>query len=264
VTSTPDQPQGHPIAAAFFDVDNTILRGSSLFHVAMGLMRHRYFGMHEMTGFALKQVKFVLSGSENLNDMQSVIAAGLSFVEGKSVAELVSLGDQIFDEHMIETLIPGTLALAQAHLDAGEEVWLVTATPIELASLIASRLGLTGALGTVAEVHNGVYTGRLVGPPMHGPAKADAVRALAAEKGFDLRACAAYSDSSNDIPMLTSVGTPVAVNPDSTLRAYARTHQWPIHDFRRREQMKRYAWPAAAALTGAVIGYSMARTTRRR
>ncbi|MEI8261554.1 MAG: haloacid dehalogenase-like hydrolase, partial [Actinomycetes bacterium] len=148
MTSTPKQPQGHPTAAAFFDVDNTILRGSSLFHVAMGLMRHRYFGMHEMTGFALKQVKFVLSGSENLNDMQSVIAAGLSFVEGKSVAELVSLGDQIFDEHMIDTLIPGTLALAQAHLDAGEEVWLVTATPIELASLIASRLGLTGALGT--------------------------------------------------------------------------------------------------------------------
>ena len=64
--------------------------------------------------------------------------------------------------------------------------------------------------------------------------------------------------------MLSSVGTPVAVNPDSTLRAYARTHHWPIHDFRRREHMKRYAWPATAALTGAVIGYAMARTTRRR
>ena len=150
----------------------------------MGLMRHRYFGMHEMTGFALKQVKFVLTGSENLNDMQSVITAGLSFVEGKSVAELVSLGDQIFDEHMIDTLIPGTLALAQAHIDAGDEVWLVTATPIELASLIANRLGLTGALGTVAEVRDGFYTGRLVGPPLHGPAKADAVRTLAADKGF--------------------------------------------------------------------------------
>ena len=248
--------------AAFFDVDNTIMRGSSLFHMAMGLMRHRYFRMHDMAGFAVKQVKFVMSGSEDLEDMQSAITAGLSFVAGKPVAELVALGEQIFDESMVDTLIPGSLALAQAHLDAGDEVWLITATPIELAALIASRLGLTGALGTVAEVHEGIYTGRLVGPPLHGIAKAEAVRALAAHEGIDLRVCAAYSDSVNDIPMLSTVGRPVAVNPDSALRAHARAHGWPIHDFRRREHIKRYALPAAAAVTGAAVGYAVGRAAR--
>lgn len=251
-------------AAAFFDVDNTIMRGSSLFHMAMGLMRHRYFRMHDMAGFAVKQVKFVMSGSEDLEDMQSAITAGLSFVAGRPVAELVALGEQIFDESMVDTLIPGSLALAQAHLDAGDEVWLVTATPIELAALIASRLGLTGALGTVAEVHEGIYTGRLVGPPLHGVAKAEAVRALAAHEGLDLRACAAYSDSSNDIPMLSAVGRPVAVNPDSALRTHARAHGWPIHDFRRREQVKQYALPAAAAVAAGLIGYGIGRAARRR
>lgn len=250
-------------AAAFFDVDNTIMRGSSLFHFARGLMRHRYFSAREMAGFAAKQMKFVLSGSEDLEDMQGAIAAGLSFVEGKRVEDLVALGEQVFDESMLDTLIPGSLALAQAHLDAGEEVWLVTATPIELAAIIAGRLGLTGALGTVAEVRDGVYTGQLVGAPLHGVAKAEAVRALAHHEGLDLRACAAYSDSSNDIPMLSAVGRPCAVNPDSTLRAHAREVGWPIREFRRREQVKKVAIPAAAATAGLAVGLALGRIARR-
>ena len=108
---------------------------------------------------------------------------------------------------MADKICPGTRALAQRHLDAGQRVWLVTATPVELAQIIARRLGLTGALGTVAETEDGVYTGRLVGELLHGPAKAEAVRALAAREGLDLRRCTAYSDSANDVPMLSVVGT---------------------------------------------------------
>ena len=92
------------------------------------------------------------------------------------------------------------------HLDAGQQVWLVTATPYELAATIARRLGLTGALGTVAESVDGVFTGRLVGDILHGAGKAHAVRSLAIREGLNLRRCTAYSDSFNDVPMLSLVG----------------------------------------------------------
>ncbi len=260
------EPKSDPTAAAFFDVDNTVMRGASIFHFAVGLARHNFFSGREIVGFGVKQLKFVLSGSEDLEDMASATEAALSFVEGRSVEELVRLGEEIFDESMVDKLIPGSLALAQGHLDAGQQVWLVTATPVELATLIAKRLGLTGALGTVSEVRGGIYTGRLVGPPLHGLAKAEAIRALAAAEGLDLSRCSAYSDSSNDIPMLSAVGTAVAVNPDPALRAHARENDWKIRDFRRREQFKRVALPAAAGAggiaVGLAVGYAAARARR--
>ena len=254
-----------PSGAAFFDVDNTIMRGASMFHFAVGLARRKYFSGREIIGFGVKQVKFVVSG-EDLEDMASATEAALSFVEGRPVTELEHLGEVIFDESMVDKLIPGTLAIAQGHLDAGQQVWLVTATPIELATVIASRLGLTGALGTVSEVRNGVYTGHLNGPPLHGLAKAEAIRALAAREGLDLSRCSAYSDSANDIPMLSLVGNPVAVNPDATLRAHARENDWKIRDFRRREQFKRAAVPAVSGAggiaIGLVLGYALSRARR--
>jgi HAD superfamily hydrolase (TIGR01490 family) len=261
------EPTSDPTAAAFFDVDNTVMRGASIFHFAVGLARRNYFSGREIIGFGVKQVKFVLSGSEDLEDMASATEAALSFVQGRRVDELVALSEEVFDESMVDKLIPGTLAIAQGHLDAGQQVWLVTATPIELASLIATRLGLTGALGTVSEIRDGVYTGHLDGPPLHGLAKAEAIKALAAREGLDLSRCSAYSDSSNDIPMLSTVGNPVAVNPDPALRAHARENDWKIRDFRRREQVKRFALPAAAGAggiaLGLAVGYATARAGRR-
>lgn len=240
--------------AAFFDVDNTIMRGSSLFHLAVGLAKRKYFRASEISGFARKQLKFVLSGSEDLEDMASATEAALSFVEQRSVTELQALAEEIFDSEMIDKLIPGTLALAQGHLDAGQQVWLVTATPQELAEVIARRLGLTGALGTVAESRNGIYTGHLDGPPLHGLAKAEAVRALASSEGLDLAECSAYSDSVNDIPMLSSVGNPVAVNPDPELRAHALANDWRIRDFRRRARIRPYVAPVATGAVGIALG----------
>ena len=247
------QPSG---AAAFFDVDNTLMRGASIYHFARGLARRNYFTAGQIAGFAYKQLKFVTSGSEDLEDMASITQAALSFVEGRDVEELTSLGDEIFDE-VADRLIPGSLALAQQHLDAGDEVWLVTATPVELASILARRLGLTGALGTVSEIADGRYTGRLVGKPLHGLAKAEAVRALAEREGLDLARCWAYSDSANDIPMLSTVGHAVAVNADATLRAHAVANGWRVRDFSRREAIKQVAWPAVWAAGGAAAGIAL-------
>ena len=114
---------------------------------------------------------------------------------------------------MAHRIWPGTRALAQLHLDQGQRVWLVTAAPIEIAQIIARRLGLTGAMGTVAEHVDGVYTGRLVGDMLHGPAKAEAIKALAAREGLDLSRCSAYSDSYNDLPMLVAGRRPLRDQP---------------------------------------------------
>jgi HAD superfamily hydrolase (TIGR01490 family) len=242
-------------AAAFFDVDNTMMMGASIFHFARGLAARKYFKNSDLAGFAWQQLKFRVGGRE---DPQSVAASreqALSFVAGRSVAELVSLGEEIYDELMADRIWTGTQALAQMHLDAGQRVWLVTATPVELAQIIAKRLGLTGALGTVSESTDGIYTGRLVGDLLHGRAKAHAVRALAAKEGLDLRRCTAYSDSVNDVPMLSVVGTAVAVNPDSGLRETARKRGWEIRDFRTGRKAAKIGVPSvlgAGALAGAV------------
>ena len=165
-----------PSAAAFFDVDNTMMQGASIYHFARGLARAT-----SSPGATCRSSP----GSRSLPDqrvedpahMEKAKEAALAFVAGHEVDEVVRLGEEIYDERMAGRIWSGTRALAQLHLDAGQRVWLVTAAPAELASLIARRLGLTGALGTVAESRDGVYTGRLVGEPLHGPAKAAASRA---------------------------------------------------------------------------------------
>src|SRR5437763_5729604 len=150
-------------AAAFFDVDNTMMMGASIFHFAKGLTSRKFFTMRDLSAFAWQQVKFRLAGTESREDMHAAREGALAFVAGKPVDDLVRLAEEIYDEEMAERIWSGSHALAKMHLDAGQRVWLVTATPVELASIIAHRLGLTGALGTVSEIEDGVYTGRLVG-----------------------------------------------------------------------------------------------------
>jgi HAD superfamily hydrolase (TIGR01490 family) len=240
-------------AAAFFDVDNTVMQGASIFHFARGLYKRDFFTTRDILGAAYKQAYFRLLGVEDPAHVAEARASALSFIAGHAVAELEELGEEIFDEGMAHRIWPGTRALAQLHLDEGQRVWLVTAAPIEIASIIARRLGLTGALGTVAEHVDGVYTGRLVGDLLHGPAKAEAVKALAAREGLDLRRCSAYSDSYNDLPMLSLVGDPCAINPDSRLRTHAREQGWRIRDYRTGRKAVRLGL-AAGAVAGAITG----------
>ena len=247
--ATPAEPE----VAAFFDVDNTLMQGASIFHLARGLYRRRFFTSREIASAAWKQAKFRVVGSEDPAHVADAQASALAFIEGHTVLELEQLGEEIFDEAMATRIWPGTRALAQLHLDQGQRVWLVTAAPIEIAGIIARRLGLTGALGTVAEHVDGVYTGRLVGGMLHGPAKAEAVAALAEREGLELARCSAYSDSANDLPMLTLVGHACAINPDARLRAHARANGWRIRDYRTGRKAAR-AGLVAAAVAGAVSG----------
>ncbi|MEV7397595.1 HAD-IB family hydrolase [Aeromicrobium sp. NPDC092404] len=218
--------------AAFFDVDNTIMQGASIFHLARGLHRRQFFTTKDILKATWQQLYFRVAGVEDPEHIAKARASALAFIAGHKVSELEEIGEEIFDEHMAHKIWPGTRAIAQWHLDRGQRVWLVTAAPVEIASVIARRLGLTGALGTVSEHVDGVYTGELVGDMLHGEGKATAVREIAEREGLVLEECYAYSDSSNDLPMLSLVGHPCAVNPDSTLRAHARANGWRIRDYR--------------------------------
>ena len=253
-----------PSAAAFFDVDNTMMQGASIYHFARGLAARDFFTWRDLAQFAVKQVSFRIKGVEDPAHMEEAKEAALAFVAGHKVDEVVQLGEEIYDDLMADRIWSGTRALAQLHLDAGQRVWLVTAAPAELASLIARRLGLTGALGTVAENKDGVYTGRLVGEPLHGPAKAEAILALAEREGLDLQRCAAYSDSTNDLPMLSLVGHPVAVNPDHDLKRVAREKGWEIRDFRTGRKAARVGVPAAAGMGAVAGGIAVGLALRRR
>jgi HAD superfamily hydrolase (TIGR01490 family) len=240
-------------AAGFFDVDNTMMQGASIYYLARGLAARKYFTTADLLRFGARQLRFRLLAAEHGGDMSQARQAALAFVEGRPVDELKALSEEIFDELMAERIWSGTHALARLHLEAGQRVWLVTAAPVELGAVIAQRLGLTGAIGTVAEIADGRYTGRLVGEMMHGPAKAAAITELAAREGLDLSRCAAYSDSINDVPMLSAVGRPVAVNPDAALRRAARDRGWEIRDFRTGRKAAKVAVPAALG-AGVVAG----------
>ncbi|MEV4760738.1 HAD-IB family hydrolase [Micromonospora sp. NPDC049559] len=253
-------------AAAFFDVDNTMMQGASIYWFARGLAARKYFTTADLARFAWHQMRFRLLATEHAGNMSQAKEAALAFIEGWRVDDIERLSQEIFDELMAPRIWSGTRALAQLHLDSGQRVWLVSAAPVEIGRVIAARLGLTGAIGTVAEIHDGVYTGRLVGDLMHGPAKAEAVCQLAEVEGLDLTRCVAYSDSANDIPMLSAVGHAVAVNPDGVLRREARLRGWEVRDFRTGRKAARVAVPSTAAaglLAGAVTAGLAVRRRRR-
>jgi HAD superfamily hydrolase (TIGR01490 family) len=255
-----------PTAAAFFDLDNTVIQGASLFHLAKGLYRRGFFPTPVILKGLWLQVYFRIVGREKPGHIEDARGVILGFIEGHTVAELTEIANEVYEESIAERVWPGTRALAQMHLDVGQQVWLVTAAPVEVAGIIAARLGLTGALGTTAEHNGGVYTGRLKGRLLHGPAKAEAVRALAHEHEFDLAHCFAYSDSSNDLPMLSLVGHPCAINPDSRLRAHAEEQDWQIQDYRSGRKAARLGLlgaGAAGAAAGAVAtGFAVRRRLR--
>jgi HAD superfamily hydrolase (TIGR01490 family) len=247
--------------AAFFDVDKTLLPGSSMYLFARGLYRHGLCDLRDMAGFTFAQLVFRLTGAEGRRGMEAAREQALAFVEGKRREDLAQIGHDIVVEVIGPRIYPGMRAVIDAHHAGGDRTYLVTAAPRELAQGIASYLGMDGALGTEAELVDGTYTGRLLGPVLHGPAKLDAVVRLAEDHGFDLRASSAYSDSVNDRPLLEGVGKPVAVNPDRHLRGLAAQRGWPVQDFRRRRRLW-LVWLPAGMAAGATT--ALAAVTGRR
>jgi len=233
---------------AFFDVDNTLMQGSSLFFLSRGMYQRGFFNRRDIFAFLLANLRYQLTGKENKEEILRVQQAACDFIRGHKVIELETLAADVYDRYVSPALWQGTIEIAHDHLNAGEEVWLITASPSEMADLIAKRLGFTGALGTVAQVEDGTYTGQLVGNLLHGQEKAVAVNALAKSQGIDLKNSYAYSDSHHDIPLLEAVGKPRVINPDTPLQVRALRDHWPIHDFRRARLLKKIVTPIISRL----------------
>lgn len=223
----PPPKPGNDRRAAFFGLD-TLIPGSSLYLLAQGLQRRHYYGRADLLAFAWQRLVFRASRPpEGPQD------AALSFVAGKHRPELRALAREIADERIVPLVYPDLAQLIEAHRADGALTFVATAAPAELAEIVAEGLGMTGGLGSTAEVDDDDrYSGRLAGTILQGAAKAGAVELHAAHNGIDLASSVAYSDSINDLPLLELVGRAEVVNPDRQLRKVAQRRGWKVHEVR--------------------------------
>jgi HAD superfamily hydrolase (TIGR01490 family) len=250
---------GH--AAAFFDLDKTLIPGSSLFLLARAMYARDLFRARDIVKFGWEHARYRLFG-ERPQGMSLSRQATLRFVKGRSRDELMDWGRELAEERILPRVYPGVVSLIDGHRKHGHRTYLVTAAPAELAGIVAEALGMTGAVATVAEVDDGgMYTGELAGPVVHGEDKARAVSEVAEREDIDLAVSAAYSDSANDLPLLELVGYPHAVNPEHRLRRQARSRAWPVHWARPRRHSLLVGIPAGlggAALFGGGVAVGVA------
>jgi HAD superfamily hydrolase (TIGR01490 family) len=250
-------------AAAFFDLDRTLLRRSSALALA-GTFRDRgLISRRQLARAAAWQLLFVLRGA-NHEMVRRAAEDGLVLLRGFTPDKMRALVADAMEPVLRPLVYAEPLHLVEQHRGRGEPVFIVSATLQEIVEGIADELGFDGALGTICEVRDGAYTGHAV-RALHAENKAACVRELAEERGFDLEACTAYSDSHTDLPFLEAVGHPVVVNPDRELRGVAGERGWPILEFGAR------AYPHARrrvppALWGAALlfGAGLAASRRRR
>lgn len=216
--------------AAFFDLDRTLIRGSATFPLAVAAFRAGWMPPMELLGDVVNAVGFVVRGSsdEGSNAVRDRVLRG---VAGRSVAELGAQADK-FVPKLAAGVLPESRILLEDHAARGEDRIVVSASPQEIVERVATHLGLEGAVGTRAEIVDGKFTGRLAGAFCYGMGKVVEVQRLAAERGYDLSECTAYSDSASDIPFLECVGTAVVVNPDRELRTVAAARGWRIVEVR--------------------------------
>lgn len=255
MTDTSTESNLRPGRAAFFDLDKTLIPGSSLFLLARGLHAsdNIKFRLIDIMRFGWGQAAFRLRG-ESDKDLGRSQRSGLNLVAGRSQDELRTWCVDIAREWIVPRVYEGMVKVIEEHKANGDSTFLVTAAPTELAETLAGELGMTGAIGTVAEVdHEGIYTGNLPGPILHGKDKARAVAERAGELGLSLAECSAYSDSLNDLPLLELVGHPYAVNPARQLKRLADRRGWPIKEMRTsREGLAISLGTGVAALAGAI------------
>jgi len=256
-----DQRDGHE-SAAFFDLDRTLMQGSSAFQFGRAAFKAGLIGRRQLVADAWANLRFRLRGATDADThaLRDRISASL---EGTRVRDLERLGADVL-AGVLPRIYPQMLAIAHEHQDAGRRVYIVTAASQELAGMLAQVLALDGAIGSqFSEVKDGVYTGRPTGLFIYRSDKARAIEELARRERIDLSGSYAYSDSGSDLPMLRVVGHPVAVNPDQELARVAREQGWEILRFDRLgRRLKAVVALAGAAAAGGIGSAAIAARTR--
>ena len=245
--------------AAFFDLDRTLMAGSSAFAFAREAHRSGLMSRREILSGALANLAFRLQGSSDQSTDQLRDQVGQA-LQGLEVRDIQRMGPGILTE-VLPRVYPEMLREAWDHQDAGRPVYIVTASSQEMADLVAGALLFDGALGSGWEKEDGVYTGRAIEPFTYREGKAEAMRAMAEREGFDLAASFAYSDSESDVPMLRAVGNPVAVNPDAELTRVAAQEGWRVIRF---ERLRRRLFVAGGAMAALALGTGARAALQRR
>ncbi|HKT43288.1 MAG TPA: HAD family hydrolase [Gaiellaceae bacterium] len=250
-------------AAAFFDLDRTLLRRSSALALAGSFRERGLISRRQLAKAAAWQLLFVLRGASH-EAVRHAAEDGLVILRGFTPDEMRALVAEAMEPVLQPLVYAEPLHLVEQHRERGEPVYIVSATLQEIVEAIADELGFDGALGTVCEVRDGAYTGKAL-RALHAENKAGCVRELALAEGYDLEECTAYSDSHTDLPFLETVGHPVAVNPDRELRRAAAERGWPILEFsgaaypHAKRRVPPLVWGA-----GALFGLGVAFGSRRR
>ncbi len=219
-------------SAAFFDLDRTLISGSSAFVLGVAAWRGKLVPTQQFVRDAAGAVAFKFAGASDQTS-EGVRDRILGAVKGVRLDDLVALNADIVPK-LMAMVRPEAIRLLEQHRHAGRATYIVSASPIELVEPLAKALGMTAGIGTRGAIVDGVYTGELAGPFCYGPGKVEAIEELARWEGLDLEQCWAYSDSASDLPMLEAVGHPVAVNADAKLERVAGQRGWPVVVFSKR------------------------------
>ena len=246
-------------SGAFFDLDRTLIAGSSAYILATAARSAGLVSTRQFVRDAGAALRFKLRGSTD-HTTEDVRARILAAVKGMRVDDLVALNSRILPK-LLAKIRPEARRLLDVHRHAGRNTYIVSAAPVEIVEPLAQSLGMTAGIGTRSTIFDGVYSGELAGPLVYGAGKVVAMEEIARWDGLDLAQCYAYSDSASDLPMLEAVGHPVAVNPDGRLARHARDNAWPIVHFSQRTKsvIRRSATAAGAT---AIAGFSFAAGTR--
>jgi HAD superfamily hydrolase (TIGR01490 family) len=213
-------------SAAFFDLDRTLISGSSAFTLALQARKAGIIPNVEFARDAVGAVTFKLFGASD-DTTEAVRQRVLKAVTGMRQSDLQALNVEVLPR-LLARLRPEARRLLDRHRQAGRDTYIVSAAPQEIVEPLAHSLGMTSGIGTRSHVVDGLYTGELDGPFCYGEGKVEAMIEIANWNGYELDQCYAYSDSASDLPMLEAVGHPVAVNPDAKLERHARRNGWPI------------------------------------
>lgn len=245
-------------SAAFFDLDRTLIAGSSAFIMARTARKAGLVPTRQFLRDAASAIAFKLFGSDD-ETTEAVRDRILGAVRGMRQDDLMALNAEVLPK-LLAKIRPEARRLLDLHRHAGRNTYIVSAAPEEIVESLARSLGMTAGIGTRGKVVDGVYTGELAGPFCYGSGKVQAIEEIARWDGLDLAQCYAYSDSASDLPMLQAVGHPVAVNPDARLARHARAYGWPIVHFSQRTKSVIRRSMAAAGAT-AIAGVSFAAGT---
>jgi HAD superfamily hydrolase (TIGR01490 family) len=249
-------------AAAFFDLDRTLMEGSSAFQFGRAAYKAGLLSRRQLISDGWANLRFRLQGSTDATThaLRDRISASL---KGTRVRDLERLGPDVL-ARILPRMYPRMLRLAYEHQDAGRRVYIFTAASQELAEMLAHVLTFDGGIGSqFSKVEDGCFTGEPTGLFIYGADKARAIKRLADREGIDLKASYAYSDSSSDLPMLRAVGHPVAVNPDKELLAEARENGWQVLRFDRLgRRLKTLIGVAGTATAGGVASAALVRRRR--